>query len=218
MTHQDLRIAIGALALGALDDSETAEVRAHLASCPACQQEYDELRGIPALLGLVPVGEVIAGPPVATQAGSDRLLNQVVAERKAKQRRGYVSRFAGALALAAAAAVIGFVVAEGSATEVPPADFTLANTDEATGVWAEVALNEVGWGTKIELHLTGVEPGQTCRLVAVSAAGGEEVASTWEVPHGDYIVIPGAVGAQVDEIDHFDVITSDDQLLVRIPL
>lgn len=217
MTHDEARIAIGAFALGALDEDEAAEVRTHLETCAECQREYDELRGVPALLGLVPVAEVMAGPHVASEAGRDRLLAQVVAERKAKQRRGLAGRFAGALALAAAASVIGFVVAEATADQPEPADYTLAATDEATGVWAQVLLNDVGWGTKIELHLTGVAPGETCRLVAVSGAG-EEVASTWDVPSGEYITIPGAVGAHPDEISHFDVITGDDELLVRISL
>ena len=219
MTHDEARIAIGALALGALDEDEAAEVRAHVASCPDCQREYDELRGVPALLGLVPAAEVIAGPQVASGAGGDRLLAAVVAERRTNQRRGVAARFAGALALAAAASVVGFVVAEATETEPEPADFSLAATDEATGVWAKVDLSEVGWGTKIELALTGAEVGENCRLVAVSGAG-EKVASDWTVPDTDrdYITVPGAVGFSPAEIDHFDVVTDDGDLLVRIPL
>lgn len=219
MTHDEARIALGALALGALDEDEAAGVRAHMASCPDCQREYEELSGVQALLGLVTAGEVIDGPRVATQSGSERLLAQVVAERKATERRGYASRFAGALALAAAAAVIGFVVAEGTETEVEPADFTLAATDETTGVWAKVDLNDVGWGTKIELALSGVEVGETCRLVAVTADV-EETASTWTVPETDreYISVPGAVGVHPEEIIRFDVISDEGEVLVRIPL
>lgn len=218
MTHDEARIAIGALALGALDENEAAEVRAHLDVCEPCRREYDELRRLPALLGMVPVAEVVAGPQMATGVGSDRLLQEVAAERRAKERRSIASRLAGALALAAAAAVIGFVVAEDSGTEPPPADLTLAAKDEATGVWAEVALNEVGWGTKIELHLTGVAAGESCRLVAVSAAGEEEIAGTWTIPDGDYTTIPGAVSTPAEDIEYFDVLTEDDELLVRIPL
>jgi hypothetical protein len=219
MTHDEARIATGALALGALDEAEAADVREHLATCPECQREYDEFRGLPSLLGLVPAGEVLAGPTIASEAGSDRLLAAVAAERKAKQRRGLASRFAGALALAAAASVIGFVVAEGSADEVDPADFTLAATDQATGVWAQVALSEVGWGTEIELELSGATVGDTCQLVAFSTSG-EEVAGTWTVPESDkeYITIPGAVGSYPSEIDHFDVISESGEVLVRIPL
>lgn len=217
MTHDEARISLGALALGALDDVEAGEVREHLATCAHCQEEYEELRGIPALLGLLSVAEVESGPTVATEAGANRLLAAVVAERKTKDRRRMASTFAGALALAASAAVIGFVVAEGAAEEVEEPDFTLANTDQASGVWAEVNLDKVGWGTRIELHLTGVEPGETCRLVAVSSTS-EEVASTWQVPESDYISIPGAVGTQPDQIIRFDVISSDNVVLVSIPL
>jgi len=217
MTHDEARIATGSLALGALDDDEAAEVRAHLAGCEPCRHEYDEFRRLPPLLGMVPAAEVAAGPQVPSEAGGNRLLQQVADERRSKERRSFANRFAGALALAAAAAVIGFVVAEDSGSEPAPADFTLAAIDDATGVWAEVALTEVGWGTKIELHLTGVAAGESCRLVAVSADG-EEVAGTWTVPPGDYTTIPGAVGSSVEEIDYFDVVTEDDELLVRITL
>jgi hypothetical protein len=220
MTHDEVRIALGALALGALDEEEAAAVRAHLGTCSDCQREYDELRGIPALLGLVSASEVVDGPQLPTAQGSERLLAQVAAERRAKQRRGVASRFAGALALAAAASVIGFVVAEGAAEEVEQPDFTLANTDEATGVWAQVALSERGWGTDIELEMSGATVGETCQLFAVSGTGESEPASSWVVPDSDreYITIPGAVGAQPDEIDHFDIVTGDGELLVRISL
>jgi hypothetical protein len=175
---------------------------------------------MPTLLALVPAAEVVAGPPLASEAARDELLARVIAERKAKDRRGYVNRFAGALALAAAAAVVGFVVAEGTQDEVPKADFTLANTDEATGVWARVDLDDVGWGTKISLALSGAEVGENCRLVAVSDSGDETIASDWTVPDTDreYITVPGAVGIHPDEINYFDVVTNDGLLLVRIPL
>lgn len=217
MTHDEARIATGSLALGALDDDEAAEVRAHLAGCEPCRQEYDEFRRLPPLLGMVPVAEVAVGPPIASEAGGDRLLQQVADERRSKERRSFANRFAGALALAAAAAVIGFVVAEDTGSEPAEADFTLAAIDNSTGVWAEVALTEVGWGTKIELHLTGVAAGESCRLVAVSADG-EEIAGNWMVPPGDYTVIPGAVSSQPDEIEYFEVVAEDGEMLVRILL
>ena len=110
MTHDEARIAIGALALGALDEAEAAEVRAHMATCPDCQREYDELRGIPALLGLVSAGEVIAGPPVASAvrqrpaaggrswpSGKPRsaAVGQPVCRRARARRRGCRDRFRG---------------------------------------------------------------------------------------------------------------------------
>jgi hypothetical protein len=77
----------------------------------------------------------------------------------------------------------------------------------------------VGWGTKIELELSGAAVGENCLLVAVSDTG-ERVASDWTVPDTDreYITIPGAVGYHPDEIDYFDVRTGDGVLLVRIPI
>ncbi|MFD2078596.1 Putative zinc-finger [Actinopolymorpha cephalotaxi] len=120
-TCAEVRAAIGAHVLGALDAEEAAAVDAHLADCARCRAAYDELAGLPALLGLVraeeaaavgvheesggagdpadPVGSVDdrdAVDPVG-DLGMRRLLARVRAERARERRR----RLAGALAAAA---------------------------------------------------------------------------------------------------------------------
>jgi hypothetical protein len=219
MTCDEARLSLGALALDGLAETEAAEVRAHLATCVRCQEEYEELRHLPRLLGLVPLGEVVAGPALASAQSGERLLQQVAAERRSDRRRRLARAVSGGLFLAAASATIGFVVADGTAVPAEQFDLALHATDQSTGVWAQVDLREVGWGTKIDLGLTGVEPGETCRLVAVSSDLGEETAGSWTVPSGqdDYFSIPGAIGARISTIDYFAVITSSGETLVEIP-
>jgi hypothetical protein len=48
---------------------------------------------------------------------------------------------------------------------------------------------------------------------------GSEVAGSWEVPANvdDYMTIPGAVAAQLSDIEFFDVVASDGETLLHIP-
>ena len=51
MTCDEIRLSLGALALGTLDDDEAKTVREHVSGCDECSREYEELRGLPRLLG-----------------------------------------------------------------------------------------------------------------------------------------------------------------------
>lgn len=107
-----------AYVLGALSPAERGEYEEHLAGCASCRSALADLAGVPAALGLVPPGEVLAmdldddalpPPPSA-------LLHPVAgrpAQRWARWRRP--------LAVAAAALLIGGVggYAVGSATRDP---------------------------------------------------------------------------------------------------
>lgn len=61
----DLHTLTGAYAVDALPDDERALFEAHLAACPACEQEVQELQATAARLGAISA----AGPPSALRAG-----------------------------------------------------------------------------------------------------------------------------------------------------
>lgn len=222
MTCDEARLTLGALVLGALGEQEASEVRAHLRSCAPCRAEYEELTGMPRLMGLVPVAEVAAGPPAAAPVVRDVLLQQVAAERSGQRRRRIGWTAIGVTAIAAAAAAIGFGLAGGGSVEEPeePPSQVLAGTDSGTGVWAKVELDGVAWGTRVDLQLSGAAPGETCRLVAVTADGEREVASTWTVPavapERGYLSVPGATGLVPELIHTLEVVTSDGRTLLRL--
>ncbi|MFI6396134.1 anti-sigma factor family protein [Nonomuraea sp. NPDC050547] len=96
MTCEEVRLSLGAHALGALDPEEALEIDTHLATCEACGAELMELEGVSAFLGKVSERDVelVASPP---RQVLDRLLN----DRAKRSRRGRLL-----LAVAASAAVI----------------------------------------------------------------------------------------------------------------
>lgn len=222
MTCDDARLALGSLVLGALAEQEAAHIRAHLRSCPACRAEYDELTGMPRLMGLVPIAEALDGPPVAPPEWREEILRRLAAERGRQRRRRAAWTAAGGVATAGLAAAIGFGLADGGTVDAPedPATQVLAGTDAASGVWGKVALDGVAWGTRLDLELSGVDAGETCQLVVVTADGEREVTSTWTVPavapDKGYLSVPGATGFTPDLIDTFEVVTGDGRTLLRL--
>ncbi|PZG11991.1 anti-sigma factor family protein [Nonomuraea aridisoli] len=96
MTCEEVRIALGAHALGALDPEEAEEVDLHLATCEACGAELLDLEGVAGFLGKVSERDVelVARPP-------RRVLERLLSDRARRTRRGRVL-----LAVAASAAVL----------------------------------------------------------------------------------------------------------------
>lgn len=222
MTCDDARLALGSLVLGALGEQEAAHIRAHLRSCPACRAEYDELTGLPRLMGLVPIAEASDGPPVAPLEWREEILRRLAAERGRQRRRRAAWTAAGGIATAGLAAAIGFGLADGGTVDAPeePATQVLAGTDAASGVWGRVSLDGVAWGTRLDLELSGVDAGEICQLVVVTADGEREVTSTWTVPavapDKGYLSVPGATGLTPDLIDTFEVVARDGRTLLRL--
>ncbi|GAA2215214.1 hypothetical protein GCM10009850_106810 [Nonomuraea monospora] len=102
MTCEEVRISLGAHALGALEPEEELEIDHHLATCEACGAELLELEGVGAFLGKVSERDVelVASPP---RQVLDRLLN----DRVKRTRRG---RAVMSLIAAAAVLVVGGTV------------------------------------------------------------------------------------------------------------
>jgi anti-sigma factor RsiW len=96
MTCEDVRLALGAHALGALEPDEALEIDTHLATCEVCGAELLDLEGVASFLGKVSERDVelVSSPP---RAVLDRLLNA----RAKRHRRGRAL-----LAVAASVAVM----------------------------------------------------------------------------------------------------------------
>lgn len=80
----EVRMALGAYALGALDSREAAEVYEHLGWCPFCRVEADEFLGLPQLLGRVTEADIeqASRPP---RAVLDRMLKVRARRRRITQ-------------------------------------------------------------------------------------------------------------------------------------
>jgi Putative zinc-finger len=160
--------------------------------------------------------ELRAAPaPADTPAPLERALFEVARERR-RSRQIRVAAVAAALALAAVA-VVGVPLTGGDGGEAP-APLTAAASDPRTGVHGAAELTREPWGTRVELSLAGVRPGERCRLVARATGGRSEVAATWRAGYLGTAEVPGAVAIPADRLASLDVVTADDRVLVRMPV
>jgi hypothetical protein len=228
-------IALGAYVLGALDRGERAELEKHLETCGVCREELDRLAPLPGLLSRLTVSEAevldVAEPepaeldpaevdpaeprPAETSAPLERALFEVARERR-RSRLMRTAAVAAALVLAAVAVIGGPLLDEDGGDT--PAPLTAAASDIRTGVHGAAELSREPWGTRVELSLAGVRPGEHCRLVARAAGGRSEVAATWRAGYLGKAEVPGAVSIPPERLRSLDVVTADDRVLVRMPV
>jgi hypothetical protein len=123
---------------------------------------------------------------------------------------------AAALVFAAVAVVGGPLLGGDEGDE--PAPLTAAASDLRTGVQGSAVLSREPWGTRVDLRLAGVRPGEHCRLVARAAGGRSEVAATWRAGYLGTAEVPGAVAIPPERLRSLDVVTADDRVLVRMPV
>ncbi|HEX4362260.1 MAG TPA: anti-sigma factor [Pseudonocardia sp.] len=144
----DVHTLTGAYALDALDELERRRFEAHLAECPDCTQEVDELRATAAKLGVA-----------AAETPPERLRQRVMAQvattrqeppapdaataatrRRAARRTGWAARLTAAAAgLAAAAAVVLGVVTVRAGAERDAAQTQLAQLEARYAPLAQLA-------------------------------------------------------------------------------
>lgn len=107
MTCEEVRLALGAHALGALEPDEAEEIDTHLATCEACGAELLDLEGVAGFLGKVSEADValVASPP--RQVLDRLLLDRLQRDRARRHRRG---RLLIAVAASAAVLVVGGTV------------------------------------------------------------------------------------------------------------
>ncbi len=222
MSAHPNRDDLGAYVLGALDGGEAALVEEHLAGCAECRAEFDALSGLPALLATVAPEHVVGPPPTPGPELLDRVLRAAVAER-VQFRRSRLARSAVAVLAAAgvAAGVTGVLVVRSHDSVVPPRPTTVVSAaDKGTGVWAQLSVRGVAWGSAVHLRLTGVRPGDRCSLVGVGRGGERETAATWGVPRGGYgpkgLSIDGAVSLTGKQLAGWEVRSADGRALVWV--
>lgn len=222
-------VALGAYVLGALEREERARLEEHLETCAICREELDRLAPLPGLLSrltldeaevleateLVPLAGALPPAPAHSAAPLERALFAVARERR-RSRLMRASAVAAALVLAAVALVGGPLLDDDGGDG--PAPLTAAASDLQTGVHGSAELTREPWGTRVELSLAGVRPGEHCRLVARAVGGRTEVAATWRAGYLGTAEVPGAVAIPADRLASLDVVTADDRVLVRMPV
>lgn len=172
----------------------------------------------------------LTGPPSGEDGLLDRLLAQVAAERGDRRRRRLVAVAAAAVLVVGGPVVAVLATQDGGGTPRAAATSTFAAdrhtaTNPATGVSALVGVADTGWGSVVDLKLTGVHGPLTCSLVAVGRDGSRQTVATWWVPNAGYgtqgqpapLTVHGAAGLRGDAIIRFVVQTMDGSVLVSVP-
>jgi hypothetical protein len=164
--------------------------------------------------------EAAEAAPTAAGASSaplERALFEVARERRRSRRTRAVGLVA-ALMLAAVAVAGGLLLSGGDGGAPGPAPLTASAADLRSGVHGSAELTREPWGTRVELSLAGVRPGERCRLVARAEGGRSQVAANWRAGYLGTAEVPGAVAIPADRLVSLDVVAADDRLLVRMPV
>lgn len=166
--------ALGAYVLGALDPEERRRFEEHLDGCALCTAELAEFAGIPAQLDRVRPEDL---PPVAVTP-SPELFERISAA--ARRRPDVVPRRRRWLLVGAA--VLALLLGAGAGAVVWATSQDGDPVTAASGpVEATLAADGRGEGTVLDISVTGLRPGEVCRMVAVDADGGHHQAGEWPV-------------------------------------
>ena len=153
---RDWRGDLAVEALGVLDEPERTALLAHLDGCSDCRRALAELTSVAHALDFADISRVgDEEPPSPPTELGDRILGRLQFERAVHRRR---SRRWGVLtgAVAAAAAVIvALVLTLGGGGESGGTVVALRSSER--GVSASAVLYSQDSGTRVKLHLTGLD-------------------------------------------------------------
>ena len=93
----EIRHALGAYVIGAIDPAERTVVDRHIAACPACRDELAGLAGLPALLGRLTLSEVENLGPNGTARTADDPAEPAAAQHSGGPGAGHPEPPAGLL-------------------------------------------------------------------------------------------------------------------------
>ena len=190
---REIRQALGVYVLGAIDPAERARVDEHLSSCPECREELASLAGLPAMLRKVPIVEAerlaaVEQDPELVGVPSAELLTSLIGRTANVRRMRRWRTIAAAAAVAIVALGGGAFVANAlqpSGAPAPPGNAqTLAwhqttGNGPAAGAHLTVRYRNEPWGTRMEVNITGLQPGSVCQFQVTDATGGKSVVGSW---------------------------------------
>jgi hypothetical protein len=162
---REIRISLGAYALGRLPEGQQATVEGHLAGCPECRAELESLGAVARLLPLADPARITTPQPRPLDQLGERITSTIgaeMAERKAarSRRRRFGFAFGVAAAAAAVLAIAILVTGGGEGSPEQHIDFT----DVPQGVAIDATLQPHAFGTEITMYVSGVRSGTLCRV------------------------------------------------------
>lgn len=175
-----MREQLGAYALGQLTGEQWQQVQGHLASCPACRADLDEIAPAASMLAAhrhrlrsdqidEPIREL--GPPLPPVL-HEQLRRTADADAGERSRRAQRQRWV--LAAAAALLVVvggGSYVAGSAAGRAMPTGVPVASRAVDQQVQASTSLVAHTWGLEIKLAGSGFAAGQVFRATVTDDSG-----------------------------------------------
>ncbi|CAL9355241.1 zf-HC2 domain-containing protein [Streptomyces sp. enrichment culture] len=206
--HRD----VGAYALGVLDEAEAFRFEDHLMECPRCAVQVTAFGPATRQLMLYRSATPRMVHPMAQPSPrmSDRLLAQVSLRRRAGRRT--LLALAASVVLAVSVPAVTVVARGGDG----PRPLTVEATDERSGVWAEVEVEDREWGSSVELRVKDAAGPRECVLVGVGRDGSEDVLTSWAVPRHDARpnTVPGGSALRSGDIERYEVRSTEGETLV----
>lgn len=207
MTCHEARLNLGAYALGSLDDDEDAQVRTHIESCAACQEEMREFEGLPALLADLTIEEA-SGRVQPSPALYESLRARAAAEG-ASARPRHRARLVLAAAAAASVLALGGAFAWQHVGERSPTFHGRQGT-----VQLAVQLNDQPTGTAVTVKVHGLPAHEHCELIAVGHNGVREDAGWWVANYEGEAAVTGMTALTVPDITQILVVDDNGKTLV----
>lgn len=209
-------VDVAAYALGVLDAQDAERFETHLIGCSSCAAELESFLPVVDLLSEIDRDHLVLTERVTDdKALLDRTLAAVAAQRRRSRSRRLFALAAGIALLVGVGSVAGIIgarMAEPEVTAHPPVTATdeptgpwvtgapgpglggpdapdgerFGGTDPATGVRADLIVEDRPFGTQVSFALSGLSGPRTCRLVVLRRSGSAEVISSWSVPRAGY--------------------------------
>ncbi len=184
--HDAVRMLLGGYLLGGLDEHDVHTVDAHLRTCAECREELDHLGVVPGLLQRLPHSLRQAAASEPSPVHLEKLLREVKAGRRARQRRARLQWLAAAAAvLVLMGGGVVFFVTRGSSSPAPAptataqAAGTTVEFTSTVGCSGQAVLTGRQWGTSVAIRLKSLPPGGPYILQVVDRGGHAEQAATW---------------------------------------
>jgi anti-sigma-K factor RskA len=213
-----------AYVLGALSPVERREYEAHLETCDRCRLAVADLSGLPGLLGRVDSDRAFElleeeTPDTAVPPPPADLVARIEAsERRRRTRRWRIVGVAAAAALVAGAVAVPVAIAA-----QPHPTVAVALRSGSVPLTADLALTDVKWGTRIDMHCAYTETAGDddtewdYALWVVDRRGTASEVSTWKAKTGSQVKLSAATSLSVSEISSVQVrsATTGDVLLSK---
>ena len=205
--HAELRRALGAYALGALEPAERSEVEDHLEGCQACRDELASLAALPGLLARLSEDEVSQDLLEVPAGTADRLVAAAAEDRRAERRRVTVWRSVAAVA-AALVLALGVVLIEPLGG---PSGAMYAA--QGTGVDATATVVPRDWGMQVRLKVQDLPDARGYTIWAVADDGHRAYVASWADVDRDAIELVGSCYMAAGEVTHLEISDDDDRVV-----